>query len=106
MNTSGIDRAKVEAEIMSDAHIKDTAKELALMPYFQIKDKELSEAQVIEYVFMAGAKSKAAKEYWQRGMYSEEEVKRLCKYAMEFAQERREYAYELIDEWFEQNKKK
>lgn len=38
-------------------------------------------------------------------IYTEEEVKLLCHYAMEFAQDRREFAYELIDDWFENNKK-
>lgn len=39
-------------------------------------------------------------------IYTEDEVKLLCHYAMEFAQDRREFAYELIDDWFEVNKKK
>lgn len=37
--------------------------------------------------------------------YTEEETKRLCLWAMEYAQDRREYAYELIEFWFEANKK-
>ena len=39
-------------------------------------------------------------------IYSEDEVKQLCHLAMEFSQERREFAYELIEKWFNQNKKK
>ena len=39
--------------------------------------------------------------------YSEEEVKKLCRYIAEYAQENHmEYPYRYFDDWFEQNKKK
>ena len=53
-----------------------------------------------------GAKSPEAKAYWQKGMYTEEEVYSLIKkYHAVFAT----YStmnLDLTDKWFEQNKKK
>ena len=47
------------------------------------------------------------KPYWQQGMYSEEEVKKIALYAAEHAQDyHMKFPYEWFDEWFEQNKKK
>lgn len=56
----------------------------------------------------AGAKSPEAKEYWQKGMYSEEKVKELFK---EFRRNFQLYrCIQILDsdfeKWFEQNKKK
>lgn len=54
--------------------------------------------------FIEGAKSTAAKEYWQEGMYSEEEVKVLIQ---KFNKEQCASTWFDDDEqWFEQNKKK
>lgn len=53
--------------------------------------------------FINGAKSQEAKEYWQQGTYSEEEVMKLCYSAMK---ERDYTPYCVFQEWFEQNKKK
>ena len=39
-------------------------------------------------------------------IYSESEVKELCYLAMEYGQDKREFAYQLIDDWFNENKKK
>lgn len=103
-NTSGIDYAKVGAEIRWNEYIREFVNKC---PFVQPNATEhIGEQNIGAKSAIWGIKSDAAKEYWQRGMYSEEEVKKLCKYAMEFAQERREYAHELIEEWFEQNKKK
>lgn len=71
--------------------------------------------------FVAGAKSEAAKEYWQQGMYSEEEVLKLIRQAFQGARTKRraelkvgydyvtglkrKYLYPDAKEWFEQNKK-
>ena len=61
----------------------------------------------IEVAFYDGAKSPEAKEYWQHGMYSEEEAKKLALLAAEYAQDyHMKFPYEWFDEWFEQNKKK
>lgn len=70
---------------------------------------------VIKEVFILGAKSPEAKEYWQKGMYTEEEVKKLIalKYMRDYNDEYPEYLSMTIEEslneigdWFEQNKKK
>jgi len=37
--------------------------------------------------------------------YTEEEVKMLCLFAMEYGESRIKPAYEQIDEWFDSNKK-
>lgn len=56
--------------------------------------------------YIAGVKSEAAKEYWQKGMYSEDEVIELlskmdyCGWVGNFA------GPDVRKEWFEQNKKK
>lgn len=55
--------------------------------------------------FIYGAKSPEAKEYWQQGMYSEEEVKRLCSKAWLIKGDINDLIYQF-DNWFEQNKKK
>ena len=48
--------------------------------------------------FIAGAKSEAAKEYWQQGMYSEEEVKKFL-YNLWEADD------DDFEKWFNENKK-
>lgn len=64
----------------------------------------LSHNKLIE----AGAKSNTAKEYWQQGMYTEEEVKLLCAKLLDnFTNP--EYLKTVVKDfpnWFEQNKKK
>lgn len=63
--------------------------------------------------FIVGAKSPEAKQYWQQGMYSEEEVEILCLKAINDSltsvnRFMNNSDCELIDQniWFEQNKKK
>lgn len=54
--------------------------------------------------FEAGAKSPEVKEYWQQGMYSEEEVKAIL---LELSCELDSiYPFDSLIEWFNQNKKK
>lgn len=48
----------------------------------------------------------SVKEYWQKGMYSEEEVKKIVLMSMQEAHDRHEFPHEYYEEWFEQNKKK
>ena len=53
--------------------------------------------------FILGAESIALKEYWQKGMYSEDEVKVLIQ---KFNKEQcASIWYDDDEEWFEQNKK-
>ena len=60
----------------------------------------VKKSELIEF-----AKSKEVKEYHNKGMIKEEHVKKLCEYAMDYAQDNpRKFAYELINEWFENNK--
>lgn len=58
--------------------------------------------------FALGVESEVAKEYWQQGMYSEEEVKNILilyhGYLRRFTGNIGNIAE--IDQWFEQNKKK
>ena len=51
--------------------------------------------------FVAGATSDSAKEYWQRGMYSEAQIKQLEKYLKESDTVDMDLVY-----WLDQNKKK
>lgn len=86
---------------------------------------------LLEILFIDGAKSPEAKEYWQQGMfdrkqlneaievgineglrksqqgmYSEEEVRKIALYAAEEAQDRHmDFPYQWFNEWFDKNKK-
>lgn len=57
--------------------------------------------------FQAGIKSEVAKEYWQKGMYSEEEVFKLLEKIIYTYHnwQHSEYRWDLA-KWFVQNKKK
>ena len=62
-------------------------------------------------MFVKGAKSDVAKEYWQQGMYSEQEVEELAKLAFSKAlnidgfNPNVGYNQQKFDEWFNNNKK-
>jgi hypothetical protein len=60
--------------------------------------------------FIIGAKSPEAKEYWQKGMYTEEEVKELfINRSKKFSTSVEPFNAILLKQdldWFEQNKKK
>lgn len=69
-------------------------------------------AEAVKQYFIAGAKSKAAKQYWQQGMYTEEEVKDLLNKS-HLARVKDPMLVLWVDKglefsptWFEQNKKK
>lgn len=67
----------------------------------------MAETAFLQPAFIIGAKSDAAKAYWQKGMYTEEEVFKLVTYAAERAQDNHmQFPYQWISDWFEQNKKK
>ena len=53
--------------------------------------------------FIAGAKSDAAKNYWQKGMYTEEEVKELFR---KFVIENTNISLIVAGNWLNKNKKK
>lgn len=72
-----------------------------------------------DHMFVIGAKSDAAKEYWQKGMYTEEEVLLLLKrvgkeisypetyYEPSDTDENNDKYFDSeIEDWFNQNKKK
>lgn len=56
-------------------------------------------------IWIDGAKSPEAKEYWQQGMYNGNEVKEIV---MKFNEEVSQHYWdkEFDNKWFEQNKKK
>jgi len=58
---------------------------------------------IASMAFEDGAKSEASREYHQRGMYSEEEVKTLIGDAVRFYID---YAHLPFAEWWNNNKKK
>ena len=66
----------------------------------------------IKQAFIAGAKSLEAKNFWQQGSYTEEEVRKLLhKYEKGMLYYGRDGYYmdcfpEATDDWFEKNKKK
>ena len=66
-------------------------------------------AEAVKQYFIVGAKSEAAKNFWQQGMYSEEEVKgMIIKFYNSNTKHDQigfinQYSF---DKWFEQNKKK
>lgn len=55
--------------------------------------------------FITGAKSPETKEYWQQGMYTEEEVKDLLDKHTDIVWVPEGYS-KIFPEWFEQNKNK
>lgn len=90
----------LEKQIEEAADLKYT-KLSANPPYCEIKEKSAIRG------FVEGAKSEAAKAYHTKGMYSEDEAKKLALLAAEHAQDyHMKFPYEWFDEWFEQNKKK
>jgi hypothetical protein len=59
-------------------------------------------------IYMSGALSKSSRNFWQDGMYSEEEVRKLI---LEFwffwyNQNKGTNTYEAFEKWFEKHKKK
>ena len=62
-------------------------------------------AEAVKQYFIIGAKSEAAKQYWQQGMYTEEEVKQMIVKFFNSCTDSFINQYSF-DKWFEQNKKK
>lgn len=64
----------------------------------------------ITNAFIVGAKSPEAKQYWQQGMYSEEEVLNLIRDAIEYGYnacyDKKGIGDVMINKWIEENKKK
>lgn len=60
--------------------------------------------------FIVGAKSEAAKNFWQQGLYTEEEVYKLCKISFEMYMSSDSLSddelYEEWEKWYNRNKKK
>lgn len=91
----------LEKKIEEAARIRSKLKE-----GFDVGEERYYNSQALDnyHSFIEGAKSFEAKEYWQQGMYTEEEVKALLnKYLIEQCASKWDYS---DDEWFEQNKKK
>ena len=84
-----------EKEIVEAADLKYTTQS-ANPPYCEIKEKAAIRG------FIEGAKSEAAKEYWQQGMYSEDDLKNFSKFCKDHCSSSPTYN---LDKWLEQNKK-
>ena len=72
---------------------------------YSIKDGLLSnrERDILRSAYIKGAKSEVTKQYWQQGMYSEEEVCRLLNQCNCLSKSIADFNEQ---EWFENNKKK
>lgn len=90
-----------------EKEIKKAAKEYQESLYYW--------EEYCEDSFIAGAKSEISKKYYTQGMYSEEEVKRLCNKAWKEAFQygvNENYSHSKLADcntfntWFTQNKKK
>lgn len=73
-------------------------------------DPESGREHGSESSFRDGALSPEAKEYWQQGLYTEEEVKRMSRNAFHNGLSTSPLSYDYdgnyFEKWFEQNKKK
>lgn len=121
-NMSAIDHAKYMQEQMWEIHIQECAgkyrNSLLEKRRYHIHGMgqkvglplEMKQIESMVDGFIDGALSNGTKEHWQRGMYSEEEVKDILTKRNEmFSTKIESFSNLLLKqdlEWFEQNKKK
>jgi len=107
--TCNICEPKINKRILEDAKNKvmmNKTIELAAKEYFDSLCINQKSYLYPTKGFIAGAKSEAAKTFHTKGMYTEEEVKRLCSEAYVKSPDDHDNMIEYFEKWFDKNKKK
>lgn len=88
-----------------DKDLEKKIEEVATKKYEKTRGSFSPGSKFLEKVFVEGAKSSEAKEYWQQGMYTEEEVLNLFNGSISVhCFDKRGFTISF-PRWFEQNKK-
>jgi len=95
-------KEQLEKQIKESARIRNCLKES-----FDFEEESYYQRQKIEKYneFIDGAKSESSKEYWQNGMYTQEQMLSFADYIYEIYSDSEYSVNELFIKWIELNEK-